>query len=154
MSGDDLCLALYGLKSCTHGHPEIHAILNSLKHKAYINYEKPTQPWEDYERMLPVRHAGMLSDVLSDQSNPAFSVHAIVTALEGLRGLSRSLCKGRGVLQDNDEDVLLTRKRVHQMQATLLTKLKYTDAPLNLTHVSMLLNSLRLVALFTCSKML
>lgn len=143
MLGDDVCLALYGLKNCTHSHREIQAAMNSLKHKVYTNYAKPTQPWADYERMLPARHAGMLSDVLSHQSNPAFSMHGLVTAMEGLRGLSSSLRRSVVSEVNDAEELQLTRKRVQQLQATLLTKFKYTDAPLNLTHLSMFLNALR-----------
>jgi hypothetical protein len=139
-----VCLALFGLKSCTHDHPEMSALLTSLRRKVHNVYAKPTQPWADYERMLPHRHAGMLSDVLQHNSNPAFSMHALATGLEGLRRLSVNLCRDARLRTDTRSGPgAHTLAKVQHLQATLLTKLQYTDAPLNLTHLALFLNSLR-----------
>lgn len=142
MNADDLSLALYGLKSCSYHHPKMNRILSVLRHKAHMIFAKPTQPWADYERMLSTSHAGMLPDVLQQDtsSNPAFSMHSLATALEGVRRLNQSLCRED---HHGDEQAQKTLERVQDLQATLLTKLKYTDAPLNLTHLSLFLNAIR-----------
>ena len=139
MSADDVCLAVYGLKSFTHYHQDLIEIVKYLRWKTHYTFDKPSQPWEDYERMLPASHAGMFYDVLHGNSNPAFNTHSIATALEGLRALNQNLCCE--VHSDSGHQYLLGR--IQNLQATLLTKLQYTDAPLNLTHLSMILNSLR-----------
>lgn len=169
MQADDLSLALYGLKSCSTHHPKMNRILSVLRHKAHMVFAKPTQPWADYERMLPMRHAGMLpsvahsilqqhkdkdrghythehihslnhNDLQEHASNPAFSMHALATALEGVRRLNRGLI---GEDRRGNEQAQITLQRVQELQATLLTKLQYTDAPLNLTHLSLFLNAIR-----------
>jgi hypothetical protein len=142
MAGDDLCLAVYGLKSCSGAHPEVALLLLALRRKAHAVFAKPTQPWDDYERLLAARHAGMLPEVLAGRSRPAFSAHSLATALEGVRGLSRALCRGGG---RGGEEARRSLEKVQELQATLITKLQYTDAPFNLTHLSLFLNALRYI---------
>ena len=138
MDGDDVCLALYGLKSCTHSHPELDDLLKSLLGKIHGVDAQPALQWDDYARMLPARHAGMFLDVLNDKSNPAFSMHSLSTAFEGIRNICKSL--STSPMSPKHE---ATMKRVKELQASLLLKLNSTNAPLNLTHVSIILNSLR-----------
>lgn len=145
MLGDDLCLAVYGLKSCTHAHEELDLLLEFLQRQTHAVFAKPLQPWEDYERLLPATHAGMLGAVRRGASSPSFSMHSIATALEGVRGLSQSLSSaaGAGAEEGGPSREARTLQRVQALQATLLTKIQYTDAPLNLTHLSLFLNALR-----------